>query len=189
MSRFNNMTDREKRVVRYAGIFIAIYLALFAGYKFWGFFEARRAAYRALAQEAQELKQRTQAYEDKVRVVKKLMDDLHLDPARLKRESVVSGASAAIQKAAQSGGVQLGPIRETSARGTGKTLATMQLETSGQVSAVLGFLAGLNTIGYPLVVDSVQFTSDFRPGMIKMNLTVIILDFDEQKEAKEAAHA
>ena len=189
MSRFNSMTDREKRFVRNAAIGIAIYLVLFGGYKSWGYFEARRAEYRALADEAQELKKKTQLYENKVLVVKKMMDDLHLDPAKLKRDSVVSGASAAIQKAAQSGGVQLGPIRETSAHGSGKTLATMQLETSGQVSAVLGFLAGLNTIGYPLVVDSVQFTSSFNPGMVKMNLTVIILDFDQQKEAKEANHA
>jgi hypothetical protein len=70
------------------------------------------------------------------------------------------------------------------------TLATMQLEGSGQIPAVLSFLAGLNTIGFPLVVDSVQFTADnSRPGQIKMSLTILILDFDQQKVTKEATHA
>ena len=55
---------------------------------------------------------------------------------------------------------------------------------------MLSFLAGLNTIGFPLVVDSVQFTADnSRPGQVKMNLTISILNFDGQKQAKEAAHA
>ena len=67
------------------------------------------------------------------------------------------------------------------------TLATVQLESSGQVPAVLAFLAGLNNIGFPVVVDSVQFTADnSRPGQVKMNLTLIILDFDQQKEVPHA---
>jgi len=41
-----------------------------------------------------------------------------------------------------------------------------------------------------VVVDSVQFSADNgRPGQVKMNLTILILDFDQQKETKEAAHA
>jgi hypothetical protein len=190
MSRFHSLTDREKRTVRIAGIAIAIYLVLFGGFELWKFFDQKRADYRQLAQEARDLRQHALPYRDKVLVVKKLMDEFHLDPARLKRETVVSDASAAIQNAAKAGGLQLGPIRETSARGSGKTLATVQLEGSGQVPAVLSFLAGLNIIGFPLIVDSVQFTADnSRPGQVKLSLTIIILDFDRQKEAKEAAHA
>ncbi|MGA2854784.1 MAG: hypothetical protein ABSE90_11735 [Verrucomicrobiota bacterium] len=181
------LTDHEKRTVRFAGIGIAIYLALFGGLQVWKFFEKRRSDYRQLSAEAQLLRQKNQQYQDKVQVVKKLMDDFHLDPAKLKKETVVSDASAAIQKAAKSGGLQLGPVRESPAHGAGMTLATVQLESSGQVPAVLGFLAGLNSIGFPVVVDSVQLTADnSRPGQVKMNLTLIILDFEQQKEVPHA---
>jgi hypothetical protein len=188
------LTDREKRTVRLAGIGIAIYLVLFGGFQVWKFFEKRRADYRQLAQEAQNLRRQVQPYEDKVLVVQKMMDDFHLDPAKLKRETVVSDASAAIQKAARAGGLQLGPIRESPTRGAGKSLATVQMESSGPVPAVLTFLASLNRIGFPVIVDSVQLTADnTRPGQIKINLTLIILDFDQQKgeppKTTEAGHA
>ncbi len=183
------LSDREKRTIRFAGIGIAIYLALFGGFQVWKFFEKKRSDYRQLAQEARNLRQQVKPYQDKVLVVKKMMEDFHLDPAKLKKETVVSDASAAIQKAAKSGGLQLGPIRESPTRGAGKSVATIQMETSGQVPAVLTFLAGLNRIGFPVVVDSVQFTADnSRPGQVKMNLTIIILDFEGWK-GKEAPHA
>ena len=184
------MTDRERRLIQFAGVGIAIYLILFVGIKF---FEKKRSEYRQLTQQAHDLREHALPYKDRVALVKKLMDDFHMDPAKLKKETVVSEASAAIQKAARSGGLQLGSIRESPARGSGLTLATVQLESSGQVTAALSFLASLNSIGFPLVVDSVQFTADnTRPGQVKMNLIILILDFNqekEQKEQKEAAHA
>ena len=181
------LTDRERRTVRFAGIGIAIYLALFGGLQVWKYFDKKRAGFHQLVLEAQNLRQRIQPYQDKVEVVKKMMADFHMDPAKLKKETVVSDASAAIQKAAQAGGLQLGPIRESPSHGSGNSLATVQLEGSGQVSAVLTFLAGLNSIGFPVVVDSVQLATDnSRPGQIKMNLTIIILDFDQQKEVPRA---
>jgi len=181
------LIDREKRTVRLAGIGIAIYLALFGGLQVWKFFDKKRADYRQLVLEAKNLRERIQPYQDKVLVVKKMMDDFHVDPARLKKETVVSDASAAIQKAAKSGGLQLGPIRESQSHGAGKSLATVQLEGAGQVSAVLTFLARLNSIGFPVVLDAVQFTADNRrPGQIKINLTLIILDFDSTKEVPHA---
>jgi len=185
------LTDREKLIVRCAIAGIAIYLMLFYGVRWLG---EKRAEYRALDKEAQSLRQQVQPYEDKVLVVQKLMDQFHFDPARQKRETLVSDASAAIQKVAKSGGLQLGPIRETPTHGTGKSLATIQMETSGQVPAVLTFLAGLNTVGYPVVVDSVQFSADnSRPGQVKINLTMLILDFSQQKSSEptktEASHA
>jgi hypothetical protein len=190
MNQSRPLTNREKLMIRYGGIGLAVFLLLFGGFKIWKSFDQRRADYKNLAQQAKGLRQQTLPYQDKVLLVKKLMDDFHMDPAKLKRETVVSEASAAIQQAAKSGGLQLGPIRESPARGSGMTIATVQLEGSGQVPAVLSFLAGLNTIGFPLIVDSVQFTADnSRPGQVKMSLTILILDFDQQKMAKEAAHA
>jgi hypothetical protein len=185
------LTDREKLMVRLAVAGIVIYLALFYGF---GFFGKKHSEYQQLVAEAKNLRQQILPYQDKALVAKKLMDDFHLDPAKLKKGTVVSDASAAIQKAAKSGGLQLGPIRESPSRGSGKALATVQLESSGQVPAVLTFLASLNSIGFPVVVDSVQFTADnSRPGQVKLNLTIIILDFDQQKSDQpkktEAAHA
>jgi hypothetical protein len=100
----------------------------------------------------------------------------------LKKATVVADASAAIQNRAKNGGVQLGPIRESMTSGQGRGLATVQLEGSGQIPAVLAFLGGLDRIGFPVIVDSAQFTAvPGRPGQVKMNLTLIILDFEGWK--------
>ena len=179
------LSERENRIIRLGLGGIVIYLALFYGGRFLG---EKRADYRQLVQEAQNLRQQVKPYPDKVLVVKKLMEDFHLDPTKLKKESVVSDTSAAIQKAAKAGGLQLGPIREMPTRGSSKSLATVQMETSGQVPAVLTFLASLNRMGFPVVVDSVQFAADnSRPGQIKVNLTLIIFDFVQP--TKEVPHA
>jgi len=94
----------------------------------------------------------------------------------------VADASAAIQKAAQSGKVQLGPIRETPGRSSAKELASIQLEGVGPVPAIMGFLHQLGSLGYPLVVDAVQLTPENKPGSLKMNLTIVILDFEQWKK-------
>ena len=178
------LIDREKRLVRFAVAGIAVYLALFYGL---GFFGKRHAEFNRLVNEANALRQQLRPYQDKVVAVKKLMDEFHLDPVKMKKETVVSDASAAIQNAAKSGGLQLGPIRESPSHGSGKALATVQLEAAGQVPSALKFLAGLNHLGFPVVVDSVQFTADnSRPGQVKMNLTIILLDFDQQKGVPHA---
>lgn len=178
------LTEREKRIVRIAGAGIVIYLALFYGGRF---FEKSRSEYRQLVTEAENLRRQTLPFENKVQVVKKLMDDFHMDPAKLKKATVVADASAAIQNRAKTGGVQLGPIRESMTPGQGKGLATVQLEGSGQIPAMLAFLGGLDRIGFPVIVDSVQFSAvTGRPGQVKMNLTLIILDFDQQKEVPHA---
>lgn len=180
------LTEREKRVVRIAGAGIVIYLALFYGCRF---LEKQRSEYRQLVSEAGNLRRQTLPYETKVQVVKKLMDDFQLDPAKLQKATVVADASAAIQNRAKTGGVQLGPIRESMTPGQGKGLATILLEGSGQIPAMLSFLGALDRIGFPVIVDSVQLSADnTRPGQVKMNLTIIVLDFEGWK-AKEAPHA
>ena len=105
-----------------------------------------------------------------------------MDPAKLSRTSVVAEASAAIQKAAMGGGIQLGPVRESPARPSSKELASMQIEGMGPVPAVMGMLSRLESVGYPLIIDSVQLTSDMRPGQLKVSLTILILDFEQWKK-------
>src|SRR5579872_2104744 len=159
------ITDREKRTIRIAATGISIYLVLFFGARVFKYFETRRAQYQQLVKEAQNLKLELKPYEDRVLVVRKLMENFRLDPAKLSRDSVVAEASAAIQKAAASGGLGLGPIRESSARPSARELASMQLEGSGPIPAVMTFLHRLETLGYPLILDSIQINSDpTRPG-------------------------
>lgn len=75
--------------------------------------------------------------------------------------------------------VQVGPVRESPARPSSKELATVQLEGTGPVPAVMGLLSRLESVGFPLIIDSVQLTPDMRPGQLKVNLTILILDFDQ----------
>lgn len=183
------LTNSEKRTVRFAIIGISIYLVFFCGLRSWKYLETKRTDYRKLVEEANALKQRLQPYKEKAEVVQTLMETFHMDPARLSKSSIVGEASAAIQKAATSGGMQFGPIRESSARSSNKELASMQLEGSGPVPAIMAFLHSVTTLGYPIVLDSVQITADpTKPGAIKVSLTIVILDFEQWKK-EEAPHA
>ena len=179
------LTPQEKRTIRIAGVGIAIYLALFCGFKVWQFFERQRADYRKLLVEADDLKREVKRYEGKIAVTKKLMETFHMDPAKLTRTTVVAEASAAIQKAARDGGFQLGTMRESPARPGSKELSSIQLEGSGPVQATMGLMSRLETCGYPLIIDSSQISADpTKPGQIKLNLTIIILDFEPLEKAE-----
>jgi hypothetical protein len=179
------LADNEKRTVRLAAIGIGIYLALFFGLRAWNYAEARRADYQRLTDNALSLRREIERYNDKALIVEKLMKEFNLDPAKLSRVSVVAGASAAIQKAGTSGQVAFGPIRETPGQSSGKELSAIQIEGTGPVQAVLGLLHRLTGTGYPAVIDSVQLTPEkTKPGTLKLNMTIIILDFDQWKKAE-----
>jgi hypothetical protein len=179
------LTQREKRTLRLGGIGIGIYLAIFGGLQSFKFFDQKRGEYKRLQSEAQGLKREIQLYQDKATAVKKLMDGFQLDPGRLSRTTTVAEASAAIQKTAMGSGVAIGSIRESAPRASSKELATIQMEASGPVPALTGLLRRLETVGYPLIVETMQINSDpMRPGMIKMNLTIVILDFDQWKKGE-----
>ncbi len=177
------LTDRERRTIRIAGVGMAIYLALFGGLRCWKYVETRRSDYQRLLKDVRNLRQEIRPYEDKVLVVKKLMESLRMDPSKTSRASVVGAASAAIQKAAATAGVKFGPVRESAGRASTKELASMQLEGSGPVPAVMTLLYRLDTLGYPLILDSVQLSPEpMKPGMLKLNLTIVILDFEQWKK-------
>jgi|KBSSwiStaDraftv2_1062776.scaffolds.fasta_scaffold835756_2 hypothetical protein len=212
------LTDREQRTIRLAGIAIGIYLVLFLGGTGWKRLEKSRSDYLQLVDEAQRVRRELQSYEDKSLRAQKLKDTLRLDLGKLSKATVVAEASAAIQKAASSGGVAIGPIRESPARSSSKELTSMQLEVSGPIQAMLSFLHQLDTLGYPVIIDSLQISSaaggaggpggpmgampsrgpmpmppmgpmgpmggmgpSGPPGMIKLSLTLIILDFEQWK--------
>lgn len=182
------LTDNEKRSLRRATIFIGIYLVLFCGFQMWKFLNRHRVEYVQLQDEAKTLGMKIKTYQNRADVLKRMMDDSHLDPAKLSRETIVGQASSAIQKAASGSGIQVGTVRESASRGTGDEVAQMQFEGSGPVAAVTGLLNRMQSLGYPLVIDSLQLTQDNRPGMIKVSMTIVILNFDKWKNP-EASHA
>jgi hypothetical protein len=176
------LTQREKRLVLYGGLGVGVYLLLFAGFKLCGALEKRSVAYQQLVSETRSLRQELTAYDDRVLVDKKMMDHFQLDPAKLTRATVVGEASAQIQKAAAGSGIQVGSIRKSPAKSSAKEMATLQVEGSGPIPAVLGLLKRLETLGYPLILDSVQITPEaMRPGQVKIIFTAVVLDFDQWK--------
>ena len=176
---------REKRTIRIGGIGVLLYLLAYGGMNLVQALEKKRADYQHLLQEAQSLKRETQLYEDKALALKKMMEAFNLDPARLSSTTAVAQASAAIQRVAMSRGVMVGAVRETPARSGAKELASIQMETFGPVPAITTFLNRLESVGYPLVIENVQFTQEAaRPGLLKLSLTLVILDFEQWKKAE-----
>ena len=180
-----NLSQREKRTVRIAGFGLAAYLILFCGFQAWRGLEARRVAYGQMLIDAQRVAADVVPYENRVLLADKLKRSFRFDPRALDRASLVAEASAAIQNAARNGGIKVGTLRESSARPSARELASMQFEGMGPVPAILALLHQLGTLGYPLIVDSVAITSEAAmPGMVKINLTIVILDFDQWQKAE-----
>ena len=174
-----SITDREKRTVRLASIAIVVYLALFFGVRTWKHLEARRSEYQDLQASAQRLRRDLRPYENRILLTQKLREILRMNPRKFSRSSVVAETSAAIQQEAVKLNVQLGQLRESPARPSAKELASMQLEGVGPIPAVAALLNRLEALGYPMIVDSIQLTGDAtKPGMVKLNLSVVILDYD-----------
>ncbi len=182
------LTPREKRTVRLGGIALGAYLALFCVVQGGRFLARRHTEYQQLLTQAQSLRRKAELYQVKAQHIQKLMESFHMDPAKLARASVLGQASAAIQRAAQGNGLQIGPIREGPGKPSSKELGSIQLEAAGPAPALLKFVQQSEILGYPLIIDSLQLSSEpSRPGQIKANLTIVILDFDQWKQ--EAPHA
>jgi hypothetical protein len=202
------MTDRDKKTIQIASIGVAIYLVAFFGFKMWKKGATGRDDYQQLVRRAEKLQEEVRAQENKVLLFEKLTNLYQLDPAKIKKETLVADASAAIQSAAQQGGIQLGPLREAPARSSGRELTTIQIEGTGQSSAALAYLHRLRTLGYPLIIDSVQIAPPQagsggrgpggpggpppgmmppgRPGTVKINVSITILNYDQWKEGPNA---
>jgi hypothetical protein len=179
------LTQREKRTVRLGAIGLVLYLAVFGGVQVWKVLANRQFEYQQLLTEVHNLRQKTALYQVKVQHIQKLMDSFRMDPTRLTRASVMAQASAAIQSAAIGGGVQVGPIRESPGRPSSKELGSIQLEAVGPAPALLKFVQQTHSLGYPMIIDSMQIGSEpSRPGQVKLNLTLVILDFELWKQEK-----
>ncbi len=152
--------------------------------------ETSRNRSLSLAREAQKIHLELVTQESKVLKVVKLRKLFQMDATKLSKSTLVGQASAAIQTAAASSGLALGPIRESSGRSASKELSTMQLEMAGPAPAILAILQRLPTLGFPLFIDSVQISQDpSKPGLTKLNLTLVILDFEQWKNEEETPNA
>lgn len=179
-----SLTPRDRKTIRFAALGIAIYLGLFFGVKLWRHLERDRAGYDLLLTQARREVQAARDDENRALLFEKLSAQFRLDPRKISRETLVAQASAAIQDAARQSGIQLGPVRETAGRATARELSTIQFDGLGQVTAALGLVHKIQSLGFPLVIDSVQLTPQMNPpGMLKLNLTVIILNFEQWKTA------
>ena len=176
------LSSSEKRTIRFGAIVLGAAFILLAGQKVWRFFSQQRATYVNLLKEVKQRRAELKPYPGRVQDIQAMMEKFHMDPNTLSRTSVVAETSAAILKAATAGQVALGPIRETAARSTGKELATMQLDCTGKIASVLAFIHKFDSIGYPVIIDSVVLTAEpMKPGMLKAHLALIILDFEQWK--------
>jgi hypothetical protein len=177
------LTDRDKKILRLAISGIAVYLVLFFGWRGWKTMEGRRAEHQKLVARARAAENELQPYENKVLLFEKLRDATRLDPRKLSNDSLAADASAAIQKAAREGGFKLGPIRENAGRSTGRELSSIQIEGMGPVTNALALVHRIQTLGYPLLIDALQLTPQPQPpGMVKMSVTIVILNFDQWKK-------
>ena len=178
-----NLSLREKRIVLLGAVVVALYVVVFGGARFWRALRRQHAEYAQLVSQARDLGLEIKAYQAKAQAAQKLMDQFRLDPAKLRNSTAVAEASAAIQKLAASSGIQVGAVRESAGRTAKKELGTLQLEGTGQVPAVIALLGRLQSVGYPVVIESVQLTPmPMGPAMLKFNLSLVILDFEQWKK-------
>jgi hypothetical protein len=177
-----SLTVSEKRTLRWAAVALAIYLGLFYGVAGGRNLETRRAEYQQLLGQVRNISNELRPYENKVLLIEKLRTNLQIKVIELSRTSVVGEVSAAIQAAAQSGGVQVGPIRESPGSAAARELASMMIEGTGPVSAVMQLIHRVEALGYPLIVESIQITSaPGAPGQVKVLLQIVVLDYDRWK--------
>lgn len=184
-----SLTDRDRRTVRIAALGLGAYLALFGGWRLFNFLGQRRAEYRQLLRDATAQRQKYELYEARAARLRKMMESFKLDPTQLRKTTLVADASAALQQSAMQSGIQLGPIRETLNRGAERELGSIRVEAAGQVPALMSFLHRLRSLGFPLVIDSLQLSPEpMRPGTIKVSLNLILLNY-EQWDEKEGSNA
>lgn len=209
------MTARDQRILKIGGLFAVAYLLAFYGFQFWRKGQKSQSDYQQLARKAQQMQQDFWEQQKKVLLYDKLSEAYHLDPRRISKDTLVADASAAIQNAAQQSGMRLGPFRETPGRQNARELSTIVIEGNGPITAALTLLHKIQTLGYPLIIDSIQLTQGGGqsgggrggppgmppgmmpgmpmgmggggpPGQLKINLTVIILNYEQWKEAPRA---
>lgn len=172
------LTEREKRLIRIAAVLVSAYLLLFYGIRGLKSLEEKRSEYLQVREEGEALKMKVLSEKLKAERLRKLRESLRIDLEGLREDTVVGEASAAIQKAAQAQGIQLGPMKETRGRSLSKEIASIQIEGQGATQAAAQFIASLKSIGYPLVLDSIHAKKNpQKPARVSFTLNVVVLNY------------
>ena len=95
------MTERDKKTIRFATIGVVIYLVVFGGFKMWRTGASRQDDYQTLVRKADRLQEEVRAIENRALLFEKLSELYAFDPRKIKKDTLVADASAAIQTAAQ----------------------------------------------------------------------------------------
>jgi hypothetical protein len=177
------LTDHEKRTIRIATLGLLVYLAVLYGPRTWNHLTSGSTQQQQLAREIEAFERELRPYENRLLRLEKLKGEIKLERVTLPGLQLVAEASAAIQNSARESRVGLGPVRESAGRPAAKELASMRLEASGPLPFLLGWIGRLETLGFPLIIDSIQIEADPRkPNMLKVNLTVVLVDFAQWNE-------
>lgn len=171
------LTPQEKRTIRLATIGLSLYLTLFYAPRLWKQIASGTSQQQALNLEIQSFKHELPPYENRLLRLEKLRNDIQLKPSPPTTPELIAETSAAIQNSAMTSGIKLGPLRETGSRPSAMELASIRLEALGPVPNLLQWIAQLELLGLPILIDSIQIDADPRqPNMLKASLSLLILD-------------
>ncbi len=181
-----NISEKDKRTIRWASIGIIIYLLVFYGGLGIKKLKTRSADYQELSKKAAQLKVDLQNYETEMIRLQKLKRSFNFNPSSEFEETLVSEVSAAIQESAKRNRIKLKFINESGARPSSAIRASMRMEGEGAMTSVIRFLDGMGRLGFPLFVESVQIEGGGRrPGQLQFNLEALILDYNAFKASED----
>lgn len=184
------LTERDRRTIRIAAVGLLIYLGFFYGVRGWNRLEAGRTSYHQLLRQASDARLELDRHINQRLRLEKLRNSSQIDLANLPTVTLVAEASAAIQDAARSAGIGISSMREAPGSRAGAELATIHIEAAGPLPGALTLLDRLGTIGFPLLVDSIQLDPEPRgPGMLKLTLRIVILDYQQWSSPEDRRHA
>jgi hypothetical protein len=184
------LTDRDRRTIRIAVVGLILYLGLFYGVRGWNRLETGRTHYQQLLVQANDARIELDRHVNHRLRLQKLRDSSRIDLANLPTVTLVAEASAAIQDTARSSGIGISSMRESPGSRTGAELATIHIEAAGPLPGVVTLLDRLGTTGFPLLIDSIQIDPEPRgPGMQKLTLRIVILDYHQWQTTENRRHA
>lgn len=183
-----NLSPRERRTIRVAGIAVLLYLAAFFGFRTWRWLEGVRARASDLRATALEIDTEWLREQSKLRRYQALREKSRLDPSALVKDTLVSAAWEAMESCATARQLQLGPAREAPGRGSAHQLRVFQFDGVGPTQNAMEFLHDLRSLGFPLVVEQITVsTANLPPGQVRLTLTVPLFDYESWKGAARNA--